>query len=138
VLPTGKRDAKPHRIPIGEIPPREFLADDRRIVERWRRILENRDAEAISFEDLAARIESGVASEYRDSFEQLSALNLDPAAPSAKTLELLKRYAQMRGEESHELAEALLQSDPQRLRDALEALRRAPYGAQGEAPAPSA
>ena len=116
---------------------RDFLADDRRIVERWRRILETRNDKALSFEELAARIESDVASEYRDSFEQLSALNLDPAAPSAKTLELLKRYAQMRGEESHELAEALLHSDPQRLRDALEALRRAPYGGQGEAPAPS-
>ena len=105
---------------------REFLADDRRIVERWRTILETRNAQGVSFEELAARIESDVTSEYRDSFEQLSARNLDPAAPSAKTLEILKRYAQMRGDASHALVEALLHNDPQRFREALEALRRAP------------
>ena len=116
---------------------REFLADDRRIVERWRTILETRDAQAVSFEELAARIESDITSEYRDSFEQLSALNLDPAAPSAHTLEILKRYARMRGDASHELAEALLHHDAQRFRDALETLRRAPYGTRGEAPLPS-
>ena len=103
---------------------REFLADDRRIAERWRTILETRNAQGVSFEELAARIESDVTSEYRDSFEQLSALNLDPAAPSANTLEILKRYAQRRGDASHALAEALLQNDPQRVRDALETLRR--------------
>lgn len=116
---------------------REFLADERRIAERWRTILEPRDAPGVSFEELAARIESDITSEYRDSFEQLSALNLDPAAPSANTLEVLKRYARMRGDASHELAEALLHNDPQRFRDALETLRRAPYGTRGEAPAPS-
>jgi rhomboid protease GluP len=113
---------------------REFLADDRRIVERWRTIIETRNVPGVTFEELAARIESDVASEYRDSFEQLSALNLDPAAPSANALEILKRYARMRGDASHALAEALLQNDPQRIREALEALRRAPYAAQGDTP----
>lgn len=119
---------------------REFLADDRRIAERWRTIIETRNAQGVSFEELAARIESDVVNEYRDSFEQLSALNLDPAAPSANTLELLKRYAQMRGDASHALVEALLQNDPQHIREALEALdalRRAPSAARGEAPPPS-
>jgi rhomboid protease GluP len=113
---------------------REFLADDRRIAERWRTILETGNAQGASFEDLAARIESDVASEYRDSFEQLSALNLDPAAPSADTLEKLKRYAQLRGDASHALAEALLRNDPRRIREALEAMRRAPYATPNEAP----
>ena len=116
---------------------REFLADEHRIVERWRTILETGDARDVSFEELAARIESDVAREYRNSFEQLSALSLDPAAPSANTLEILKRYARMRGEASHDLAEALLHNDPQRFRDALETLRRAPYGTRGEALVPS-
>jgi len=113
---------------------REFLAEDRRIAERWRRILETGSAQGASFEELAARIESDVASEYRESFEQLSALNLDPAAPSANTLEILKRYARLRGDASHALADALLQNDPQRIREALDAARRAPYTARGEAP----
>ena len=116
---------------------REFLAEERRIAERWRTILDPGDADGVSFEALAARIESGVTSEYRESFEQLSALNLDPAAPSVNTLEVLKRYARMRGDASHALAEALLQNDPQRMREAFEALRRAPYAARGEAPAPA-
>ena len=116
---------------------REFLADERRIAERWRTIFDPGDARGVSFEALAARINSEVTSEYRDSFEQLSALNLDPAAPSASTLEILKRYSRMRGDASHALAEALLQNDPQRVREALEALQRAPYGTRGEAPLPS-
>lgn len=114
---------------------REFLAEDRRIAERWRMILEAGDSRGLSFEELAGRIEAGVTSEYRDSFEQLSAVNLDPAAPSAVTLERLKRYAQRRGDASHALAEALLQKDPQRIREALEAYRQAPYGTMDDAPA---
>ena len=105
---------------------REFLAGERRIAERWRTIFEPRDAQGASFEELAARIESDITSEYRNSFEQLSALDLDPAAPSANALEILKRYTRMRGDAAHELAEALLQNDPQRIREALEAVRRAP------------
>lgn len=113
---------------------RDFLADDRRIAGRWRTIVESGKTQGASFEDLAARIESDIAGGYRDSFEQLSALNLDPAVPSADTLEKLKRYARMRGDASHELAEALLGNDPQRIREALEALRRAAYAAGKEAP----
>jgi rhomboid protease GluP len=109
---------------------REFLADDRRIAERWRTILESGSAQGASFEELAARIESDVTSEYRDSFEHLSALDIDPAAPSAATLEMLKRYTQTRGDASHALAEALLQNDPRRIREALDAFGRAPYTAR--------
>jgi rhomboid protease GluP len=114
---------------------REFLAEEGRIAERWRTILETDSARGASFEELAARIESEITSEYRGSFEQLSALNLDPAAPSAKPLEILKRYAQMRGDASHALAEALLSNDPSRIRESLEALRQVPYGRPNEAPA---
>jgi rhomboid protease GluP len=113
---------------------REFLAEDRRIADRWRTILDPGDAKGASFEELAARIESDVASEYRESFEQLSALNLDPAAPSANSIEILKRYARLRGDASHALAEALLKNDPQRMRDAFEELRRAPYAARAATP----
>jgi rhomboid protease GluP len=116
----------------------EFLAGERRIHQRWRTLFENRHGGGLSFEDLAARIESDVTSEYRDSFEQLSGLHLDPAAPSAGTLEMVKRYAQRRGEASHALTEALLLNDPQRIHEALEALRSVPYGALGEAPPESA
>jgi rhomboid protease GluP len=116
---------------------REFLTEERRVAARLQTILEPRGSQGLSFEELAVRIESEITSEYRESFEELSALNLDPAAPSANTLERLKRYARMRGDASHEIAEALLHNDPQRYRKALETLRRAPYGAPVEAPRPS-
>lgn len=115
---------------------RDFLAEERRIAERWRTILETGAAGGASFEELAARIESDITTEYQESFEHLSALQLDPAAPSARTVRILKRYTQLRGEASHALAEALQQNDPQRIREALDALRRAPYEARGETPPP--
>lgn len=49
-------------------------------------------------------------------------------APAYRWLEILKRYSRMRGDASHALSEALLQNDPQRVREALEALRRAAGG----------
>lgn len=119
---------------------REFLEDDRRIHERWQSIVKARGGQGVSFAELAARIESEVTDEYRNSFEQLSALNLDPAAPSSKTLDILKRYAQMRGDASHSLAQTLLENDPQHIRDALETfdgLRRPESAAPSKVPAPS-
>ena len=112
-----------------------FLAEDRRITERWRGILESGRAAGTSFEQLAGRIETDVASEYRESFDQLSALNLDPAAPSAGALGELARYSRLREEASRALAEGLLLHDENLIREALEAARRAPYAARvGEAP----
>lgn len=108
-----------------------FLAEDRRLSERWRGILESGRADGTSFEELARRIESDVASEYRESFDQLSALNLDPAAPSAGTVETLARYSWLREEASRALAEGLLRHDEKLIHEALEAARRAAYAAKG-------
>lgn len=126
---------------------RGFLGEDQRIVERWQAILDTGryagasfDQQAILdtdqysgalFDYLAERIEADVTREYRESFEQLSALNLDPAAPSAMTLGVLRKYAQLRGDASHSLAEGLRLHDPERISEALEMARRAPYSARG-------
>jgi len=99
---------------------REFVATDERIIRRWHEILDAGTHEGASFEELAGRIESDITLEYRKSFEQLSALNLDPAAPSAMTLDILRKYAQLRGDASHWLAEGLRLKDQQRIREALE------------------
>ena len=116
---------------------RAFLQEDTRIVNQWRRILDTGRSEAASFEQLADRIDETVTSEYRGSFEQLSSITIDPAAPSAPALETLRRYAQLREEASRALAEALRNRDEQGVRDALEMARRAPYDARGrDAPAP--
>ena len=113
---------------------REFVATDERIIRRWHEILDAGTHEGASFEELAGRIESDITLEYRKSFEQLSALNLDPAAPSAMTLDILRKYAQLRGDASHWLAEGLRLKDQQLIREALEMARRAPYEAQGIEP----
>jgi len=105
---------------------RAFLRHDELIRERWQSILDTGSREATSFEGLAQRLESSVTQEYLESFEQLSALNLDPSAPSAFRLDLLKRYAQRRAADAHSLAEALRMNDRKRIRDALERARQAP------------
>ena len=113
---------------------RHFLDEEKLLMERWQRLLDKGRRGGASFEQLASEIESDIASEYRQNFEQLSALHLDPAAPSNETLEVLKKYAQLRSEASQALAEALRGNDPARIRDALELARRAPYVVRGQEP----
>ena len=115
---------------------RAFLGDDQRIIDRWQQILDTGRHGGASFEQLAGRIETDVTREYRESFEQLSALHLDPAAPSTMTLDVLRKYTQLRGDAAQSLAEALRMNDPQRIREALEMARRAPYIARGMEPPP--
>jgi rhomboid protease GluP len=113
---------------------RKFIGDDRRIIDRWQQILDAGRQGGASFEQLAAQIDTDVTREYRESFEQLSAIHLDPAAPSAMTLDVLRKYTQLRGDASQSLAEALGMNDPVRIREALEMARRAPYIARGMEP----
>ena len=72
-----------------------------------------------------ATIDSEVSREYQDSFEQLSAIALSPGAPSAADLEFLRRYALLRGDAAHDLAEALRANDPAGIRRALDKMRQA-------------
>lgn len=109
---------------------RQFLDEDRRISKRWDDILNTGRKDKVTFEQLAGRIDADVTSDYQESFEQLSALNLGVGAPSAKTLETLRNYAALRGEASHALAEGLRAKDPVKIRLALETARQAPALAQ--------
>ena len=118
---------------------RQFLSDDQRISQRWGSLIDAGRRDPMSFEQLAGQIDADVTSDYQESFEQLSALSLDSAAPSAKTLEILRRYAALRGEASHALAEGLRAKDADKVRQALEDARRAPALAAGaRAPASAA
>jgi rhomboid protease GluP len=116
---------------------RDFLASDERISRRWQAILDTGRHGGATFDQLAGHIESDIALEYQHSFEQLSALSLDPAAPSTMTIEILRKYALLRSEASHDLAEGLRLNDKKRISEALEKARLAPYTARGIAP-PSA
>ncbi len=116
---------------------RDFLATEQRIARRWQEIVSVGDQGVGSFDQLAGRIESDIALEYQHSFEQLSMLHLDPAAPSAGAVETLKKYAQLRSEASYWLAEGLRLNDKALIEEALEMARRAPALARGLDPPPA-
>jgi rhomboid protease GluP len=116
---------------------RQFLGDDQRIDGRWQQILQSGRQGEASFDELAGQIEADVTREYRESFDQLSALHLDPAAPSNMTLQMLKKYTELRADAAQALAEGLRTKNPARIREALEMARQAPYLARGETPPPT-
>ena len=120
---------------------RQFLGDDRRLAERWRTIIDTGKKAGTSFDDLAERIDRDVTQKYEDSFEQLSSLRLDPAAPSAGDLDALKRYAHIRATAARMLAEGLRRNDRHLIEQAIDMAQRAPQTARGvlpEAPAKGA
>lgn len=120
---------------------RQFLNEDQRISQRWDAILSKGRREGQSFDELAGRIDADVTTDYQENFETLSALHLGTAAPSAQTLEMLRKYAALRGDASQALADGLRSKDPVKIRQALESARKAPElarGAQGPASAASA
>jgi rhomboid protease GluP len=98
----------------------EFLAADRLISANWNAIMEQGKTGSHSFEQLAAQLESDVASKYARSFDQLSALHLDTAAPSAPALDFVRNYAELRRDAAQALVEGLREDDRQKIRAAIE------------------
>lgn len=83
-----------------------FMARENRIQARLKDILRQGNKTA-SFEELAERIEFEIAEPYEQSFERLSQLPLDDAAPSAAKVESLRAYSEQRREASQALADEL-------------------------------
>lgn len=110
---------------------RAFLLQDQRISQQWESILDKGRSEGRSFDQLAGQIDADVTSEYQESFDGLAALHLDRAAPSAATLEMLRKYAELRSSASHALSEGLRNRNPEQIRKALETARQAPVLARG-------
>lgn len=108
-----------------------FLLQDQRISQEWASILGKGQEKQWSFDQLAGEIDSAITTEYQESFENLSALHLDTAAPSARTLEILRKYAELRSTASQELSDGLRRRDAAQIRKALETARQAPVLAQG-------
>ena len=115
---------------------RQFLNEDRRLTQHWGALLSASQNKALTFDQLAGRIDSRITAEYLENFEQLSALRLDDAAPSARALEELRRYAALRTEASHDLADGLRAKDAIKVSRALEKARQAPALAR-QAPTPA-
>lgn len=120
----------------------DFLATDRGITQQWESILRSGQAQGLSFEQLAGRIDERVTQRYERSFEQLQAAQPGSAVPSASQLGVLQDYAQQRLEASRELTEGLRAHDPQKIRNALQQARKAGAAVQklpaARAPAASA
>lgn len=120
----------------------DFLVTDRGITQQWESILRSGQAQGLSFEQLAGRIDERVTQRYERSFEQLQAAQPGSAVPSASQLGVLQDYAQQRLEASRELTEGLRAHDPQKIRNALQQARKAGAAVQklpaARAPAASA
>jgi rhomboid protease GluP len=102
----------------GEI--RDFLGEDQAITARWQTLLQEGQRGKLSFDELAGTIETDVTGRYEASFEDLSSLKLSGAAPSATTVDTLRRYAEKRRDASRALAEGLRARDPQQIKKAME------------------
>lgn len=86
---------------------RSFLAQEAQIQASWQEIQHGAPPDFNAMRRLAQRIESEIATPYRDSFAQLSQLELDPHAPSAGQLDALRQYSAQRRDFSQALAEQL-------------------------------
>ncbi len=113
----------------------QFLLQDQRISQQWESILGQGQKDRLSFDQLAGRIDDKVTTPYQQSFEQLSELHLDAAAPSAAALEALRAYAARRTDASQAMAEGLRDRDAEKFRKALESARQAPVWVRGGASA---
>lgn len=113
----------------------DFLAADRGITQQWESLLRSGQAQGLSFEQLAGRIDEGVTQRYERSFEQLQAARSGSAVPSASQLGVLQNYAQQRLEASRELAEGLREHDQKKIQQALQQARKAGASVQKSPPA---
>ena len=84
-----------------------FLREEADIGRVWQDVVTQSQRHGTSFEEVAGQIDSEITARYEDSFDQLSRLHLDPAAPSAGQLERLRQYAEARRDASRALANAL-------------------------------
>ena len=97
----------------------EFLRDDAAIRQAWQKILNDSKRGGVSFDELAGRIDTAIGDRYEESFEHLSQFPINPALPSAKTLEMLREYAELRRDASRSLAEGLGSKDSAKIREAI-------------------
>jgi rhomboid protease GluP len=86
---------------------RKFLGSEIGIQTKWQDIIRQDREHSLSLNQLAERVESEIAEHYDDSFAQLSQFQLEAAAPSAATLEMLRAYSEMKRDVALEAASQL-------------------------------
>lgn len=85
----------------------QFLSEEVGIQTKWQDIIRQDRERSLSLNQLAERVESEITEYYDDSFEQLSQLQLSPAAPSAATLKSLRAYTEKKRDSTQALANQL-------------------------------
>jgi rhomboid protease GluP len=85
----------------------QFLSEEVSIQTKWQDIIRQDRERSLSLDQLATRVESEITEYYDDSLEQLSQLQISPAAPSAATIESLRTYTEKRRDTSQALANQL-------------------------------
>lgn len=103
----------------------QFLREEASIGEEWSALVARGNQRELSFEELATRLDTDIATRYERSFDALSRLPVNPEIPSAAVIRLLRGYADIRREESHVLAEGLRSGDPSRIDRARELRKEA-------------
>ena len=85
----------------------QFLSEEVGIQTKWQDIIRQDRERSLSLDQLATRVESEITEYYDDSLEQLSQLQISPAAPSAATIESLRTYTEKQRDTSQALANQL-------------------------------
>lgn len=134
-LPAPGYDWNDELVARGEIG--VFLGADADISSRWYEILEQGKQPGHSFEALAQRIDTEISGRYEESFSHLATVRIDPRAPSAQLLLSLRRYAELRRDAAHDLADGLRNGDMRRVSRALEQARSARQLSSRDGPSPS-
>lgn len=103
-----------------------FLREDVAIANNWQVLLTQQQRRNVdsTFNQLAGEIENNVASRYEDTFEQISQVHVDSAAPSAATLAALREYAALRRDASRIMVEGLRAHDQGKIKAAVELAKK--------------
>lgn len=83
------------------------LNQDAVISQRWQDVLLQGKKDGLSFDKLAGKIEEEVMIPYEKSFDDLASIDLEPNAPSAESLDSVKRYIEIRRNASKSLVKGL-------------------------------
>jgi rhomboid protease GluP len=97
----------------------KFLSRDAVISQRWQDTLQQGQAEGLSFDKLAGKIEQDVALPYEKSFNELSAINLEANSPSAESLDNVRRYIEIRRNASKSLVKGLRTKNLEQIQNSL-------------------
>ena len=97
----------------------KFLSRDAAISQRWQETWMQGQAQGLSFDKLAGKIEHEVAIPYEKSFNELSSINLEPNSPSAESLDSVRHYIEIRRNASKSLVKGLRTKDIEQIQRSL-------------------